>query len=242
MFGRLNRSSEAQPAASGAGPLDRLGRRGGEQRPDIAATPADRETRLAAAAASLAAAVGPRLRQLIGAGVPAGEVARQAGQQAQIHFRQNGVMLSPLELRGYVGEVLRPLLPAQSFNTPDEPEPAEPAPPAAPAAEVAAGPPIIVESPQVEAKPPAEPKLIEAKSAVAWDAPQQTLRADDKSTSRLSRSKVDQARRSIQPLIMRRIDLAAAVSLPRKELVRQLEGLVGELLAEQRVQLNRPEQ
>jgi pilus assembly protein CpaF len=244
MFGRPNRSTEAQPAAASAlGPLDRLGRRGGDQRGDTATTPADRETRLASAAASLAAAVGPRLRELIGNGMPAGEVARQAGQQAQIHFRQNGVMLSPLELRGYVGEVLRPLLPAQSFNAP-EPEPVEPAPVAA--AEVAAVPPIIAETLEAEAKPaepkPAEPKLLEAKSVVAWDAPQQELRSDDKSNSRLSRSKIDQARRTIQPLIMRRIDLAAAVSLPRKELVRQLEGLVAELLAEQRVQLNRPEQ
>ena len=41
---------------------------------------------------------------------------------------------------------------------------------------------------------------------------------------------------------MGHIDLAAAVSLPRKELVRQLEGLVAELLAEHRIQLNRPEQ
>ena len=41
---------------------------------------------------------------------------------------------------------------------------------------------------------------------------------------------------------MTRIDLAAAVSLPRKELVRQLEGLVAELLVEHRLQLNRPEQ
>jgi len=41
---------------------------------------------------------------------------------------------------------------------------------------------------------------------------------------------------------MSRIDLAAAVSLPRKELVRQLEGLVIELLVEHRLQLNRPEQ
>jgi pilus assembly protein CpaF len=42
--------------------------------------------------------------------------------------------------------------------------------------------------------------------------------------------------------VMSRIDLAAAVSLPRKELVRQLEGVVGELLVEHRIQLNRPEQ
>jgi pilus assembly protein CpaF len=247
MFGRLNKSSEAQSAASALGPLDRLGRRGGEQRPDAAA-PADREARLAAAVSSLSATVGPRLRELIGNGVPAGEVARQAGQQAQIHFRQNGVMLSPLELRGYVAEVLRPLLPAQSFGT-SGPEPVESAP--QPAAEVAALQPPIVEAPQDEAKPldakppearSDEPKLVEPKAVVAWDAPQQTARADDKSNSRLSRSKIDQARRTIQPLIMRRIDLAAAVSLPRKELVRQLEGLVAELLAEQRVQLNRPEQ
>jgi len=56
----------------------------------------------------------------------------------------------------------------------------------------------------------------------------------------LSRRKVDQARRVVQPLVMSRIDLAAAVSLPRKELLRQLEGLVGELLVEHRLQLNRP--
>src|SRR5581483_6565602 len=70
------------------------------------------------------------------------------------------------------------------------------------------------------------------------------MKADNaaRSASRLSRSKVDQARRAVQPGVMTRIDLAAAVSLPRKELVRQLEGLVAELLVEHRIQLNRPEQ
>jgi pilus assembly protein CpaF len=66
--------------------------------------------------------------------------------------------------------------------------------------------------------------------------------ATDKSASGLSRSKIEQARRAVQPLVMSRIDLAAAVSLPRKELVRQLEALVVELLVERRLQLNRPEQ
>src|SRR5829696_7861949 len=107
MFGLVNKSPETGPAAT-PGPLDRLGRRGAaaEQRAEAAASPADRETRLAAAAASLGGAVAPRLRELIGNGVPAGEIARQAGQQALIHFRQQGVALSPLELRGYVAEVL----------------------------------------------------------------------------------------------------------------------------------------
>ncbi|TMJ21100.1 MAG: CpaF family protein [Alphaproteobacteria bacterium] len=146
-------------------------------------------------------------------------------------------MLSPLELRGYVTEVLRPLLPAQSFSAPTpalvEPTPVENAP---------AAPVVAVELPPVVHSAVPEPTLLDPKST-AWASPQ-AARPDavDKSNSRLSRSKVDQARRTIQPLIMGRIDLAAAVSLPRKELVRQLEGLVAELLAEQRVQLNRPEQ
>ena len=74
----------------------------------------------------------PRLREMVKAGAPAGEVTRQAGQLAQLHFRSNGVLLAPLELRGYVADVLRPVLPATSFAEPampaDEPPPAPIAP------------------------------------------------------------------------------------------------------------------
>ncbi len=148
VFGRPNKSPESEPAAP-VGPLDRLGRRNGaDGRADSA--PADREAKLAAAAASLASTVAPRLRELIANDMPAGEVARQAGQQAQIHFRQNGVMLSPLELRGYVAEVLRPLLPATAFSSA--------APPPAPA------PAPISEPPPVSAVP--EPELISTVDAV----------------------------------------------------------------------------
>jgi pilus assembly protein CpaF len=233
MFGRLNKSSEAEPATATSGPLDRLGRRGGEARTDGGSPAVDRDGRLAAAAVSLAGAVGPRLRELIGNGMPPGEVARQAGQQAQIHFRQNGVMLSPLELRGYVTEVLRPLLPAQDFTVPEAP---------AELVESAAVVPLAAIIPPPDAVPVVERRVTEPK-LVAWEAGKTPPSDDtDKSNGRLSRSKIDQARRTVQPLIMNRIDLAAAVSLPRKELVRQLEGLVAEMLAEQRVQLNRPEQ
>jgi pilus assembly protein CpaF len=232
MFGMLNKGSEGEPAAvaTTTGPLDRLGRRGTELRTDAAPSPQDREARLGQAASSLGASVAPKLRELIGNGTPHGEITRQAGQQAQIHFRQHGVMLSPLELRGYVAEVLRPLLPATNFSSP-EPVAAPPAP--------------VVVTP-VAAPEPAERKQLEpvanAMGAGLWEDRAQRPDAVDKSSGRLSRSKVDQARRTVQPLVMGRIDLAAAVSLPRKELVRQLEGLVAELLAEQRIQLNRPEQ
>jgi pilus assembly protein CpaF len=253
VFGLLNKSPESEPPAP-VGPLDRLGRRAAaEGRADAA--PADREAKRAAAATSLAETVAPRLRELIASGVPAGEIARHAGQQAQIHFRQNGVMLSPLELRGYVAEVLRPLLPAQVFNAPDpEPRP-EPAPfenaPLAPAAEPAPSPPAAAEAPPAAAaatspapvQPVPTPDLKPAAiKPMPWETDTSPRQDATEKNGRVSRNKVDQARRTLQPLVMSRIDLAAAVSLPRKELVRQLEGLVAELLAEQRIQLNRPEQ
>src|SRR5437899_8937871 len=100
MFGLRNKTPEPVPDMP-AGPLDRIGRRA-DARLDGAApgAPLDRQARLAEAAASLAAIVAPRLRALVAAGTPAGEVTRQAGVQAQVHFRGYGIMLSPLELRG----------------------------------------------------------------------------------------------------------------------------------------------
>ena len=187
-------------------------------------------------AAALHDAVAPRLRDMVKAGASAGEITRQAGLLAQQHFRGNGVLLAPLELRGYVADVLRPVLPATSFAQPAvaaaEPAPAEAAPAPAPAA--AAG---AVPTPDLSERPPQA-----ASAAVLALQPRPVEPAKPEAASKLSRSKVDQARRAVQPLVMSRIDLAAAVSLPRKELVRQLEGLVAELLVEHRLQLNRPEQ
>src|SRR5882757_6734984 len=220
MFGLRNKKPEEAPAV---GPLDRLGRRNSaETRPDAAAASVGKEARLALVAATLQDAVAPRLRAMVKAGAPAGEVTRQAGLLAQLHFRSNGVLLAPLELRGYVAEVLRPVLPA------DEPTQAA----AAPAETVGA-----VPTPDLSERPPQA-----APAAVLALQPRPAEAAKPEAASKLSRSKVDQARRAVQPMVMSRIDLAAAVSLPRKELVRQLEGLVSELLVEHRLQLNRPEQ
>ena len=240
MFGLRTKKPEETPAAP-AGPLDRIGRRSpADARPDSATTPADRTARLAAAAATLRDAVAPRLREMVNAGAPAGEVTRQAGLLSQIHFRNNGVVLAPLELRGHVADVLRPVLPATNFN-PVEP-PAEDPAPAVPDDTVSPVPtPNLLERPP-EAQPAPSAASLQSRDVVRPADPLPKPDAADKSASRLSRSKVDQARRAVQPMVMSRIDLAAAVSLPRKELVRQLEGLVSELLVEHRHQLNRPEQ
>ena len=245
MFGLRNRN-----AAAATGALDRLGRRAAaEPGVDRAASGPDRASRLAGAAATLTEVVAPRLLDLVKAGSSPGEITRQAGLQTQGHFHSHGVILSPLELRGFVTDVLRPVLPATNFTTaaplPDQDDaPPAPEPPVASAGEPPPQPavptqPAVAAEPVVAASPPVTP----VKMMPIARQPE-TMRPEpaDKSVSRLSRSKVDQARRTIQPLVISRIDLAAAVSLPRKELVRQLEGLVSELLVEQRVQLNRPEQ
>jgi pilus assembly protein CpaF len=239
MFGLRNKKP-AETSAPMGGPLDRIGRRNAaETRPDAPPAPVDRQARVAAAAAALREAVAPRLREMVKAGAPPGEITRQAGLLAQVHFRSNGVLLAPLELRGYVADVLRPVLPATSFSSPVASESAIEDTAALAAAEVVGS----VPTPDLSERPPQA-------AAASASPPQPTARPSeppkpettDKSASRLSRSKVDQARRVVQPLLMQHIDLTAAVSLPRKELVRQLEGLVAELLAEHRHQLNRPEQ
>ncbi len=249
MFGLRNKGSEPAGGEQ-VSALERIGRRTAldSRLEGASAAPADRPSRLAAAAESLTQVVAPRLRELVGAGTPAGEVTRQAGALTQIHFRSQGIVLAPLELRGYVADVLRPVLPATSFSAPTPQVDVT----IAPAAEEAAEPvvqafsspaaPAVV--PSVAASPVAvlEMKASVAATSTAWQTQIAKTDGSEKSASGLSRSKVEQARRAVQPLVMGRIDLAAAVSLPRKELVRQLEGVVGELLGEHRIQLNRPEQ
>ncbi len=235
MFGRLGKKSEelASPPAG----LDRIGRRASaEAKPDAAVAP-DRDARLAAAAATLRDVVEPKLRELLKSGAPAGEVTRQAGNLTQIHFRSNGVPLAPLELRVHVAEVLRPVLPATAFSRPAAaPTQAAPSPEAA--ADIARTPAAAAPTLERPAQPVPRPNVV---PMALQDGPPDKPEAADRS-SRLSRSKVDQARRAIQPEVMSRIDLATAVVLPRQELVRQLEDVVSELLVEHRLQLNRPEQ
>lgn len=244
MFGLRTKKPETTEVAA-VGPLDRIDRRApAEPRP--APGPADRDGRMAAASAGLRDAVAPRLRTLIQAGTPAGEVTRQAGTLSQAHFRSHGVMLAPLELRRHVADVLRPILPATSFGAPT-PEvavdaPSEPATAVEAVSAVKA--PVLSERSQpapaaAKTEPRGRSAALQAATLVKSEPDE---KPDDNSSSKLSRSKVDQARRAVQSMVMTRIDLAAAVSMPRSELVRQLEGLAAELLAEHRIQLNRPEQ
>ncbi len=60
--------------------------------------------------------------------------------------------------------------------------------------------------------------------------------------SSASMASVREAAEAIRPLMMERIDAAAAASLPRDELMSQISGLVAELLIENKIRLNQIEQ
>jgi pilus assembly protein CpaF len=78
MFGlRSTRKLVAPEAAAGTGPLDRLGRRSSaDTRAGAPVVPIAKEARLASVAAALQDAVTPRLREMVKAGAPAGEITR----------------------------------------------------------------------------------------------------------------------------------------------------------------------
>ena len=63
-----------------------------------------------------------------------------------------------------------------------------------------------------------------------------------KSAASASRASVTNAKHKVQPVLMERIDAAAAAALPRDELARQITEILTEILGEQKVRLNLAEQ
>jgi pilus assembly protein CpaF len=83
--------------------------------------------------------------------------------------------------------------------------------------------------------------LAPAPGTVASKAPQAAPQGGTGNTVSHSAA-VDNAKERIQPLVMERLDLAAASQLPREELSQQVGEIVTELLAEEQIRLNGPEQ
>ena len=57
-----------------------------------------------------------------------------------------------------------------------------------------------------------------------------------------ARSNIEAAKQSVMPLLLAKIDLAAAAKLPRLELAQQIGDLVSDILVDEKLQLNRLEQ
>ncbi|MBX3501766.1 MAG: CpaF family protein [Alphaproteobacteria bacterium] len=148
------------------------------------------------------------------------------------------------------GAAWRPLPPASGLaKKPAPPAPPIPAPPVpAPAAQPKAPPTAAApKAPPVPAraavpaggKPP--PSFSVVPGGIAAPTPQ-TATSTQSDVVKMGRVKIEQAKRLLHPLVIRRMDIAAAVELPRADLQHQLDEMLRDLLVESRLQLNRAEQ
>ena len=79
--------------------------------------------------------------------------------------------------------------------------------------------------------------LTEAKRQV-----KETAEADGGKSTSSGNTIIEEAKQRIQPILMERIDVAKAVTLPRAELSSQISDIVSEILVEEKMQLNLTEQ
>jgi pilus assembly protein CpaF len=143
------------------------------------------------------------------------ELAREVGACLDDVLKEDGKQLDMLSQRNVVTDVLNALL-AQAH-----------AAETAPASSSGDAP--------VDPTPPAA-------DAFPHDAAADADQADSQGPGRSKPNRLRAAKQTVQPFVMERIDVAVASSLEPAELERQIGEMIGEVLVEQKVQLNRNEQ
>jgi len=145
------------------------------------------------------------------------------------------------------GAAWRPMPPVAKKAAPAAPPPAAPTP-VAPLAPPKAPPPVAAapKASPAPAKPAApaggkQPSLSVVPGGISAPTPQ-TATSTQSDVVKMGRVKIEQAKRLLHPLVIRRMDIAAAVELPRADLQMQLDDMLRDLLVESRLQLNRAEQ
>ena len=149
-----------------------------------------------------------------------GALAREAKAIAEAEVAAAGNGLNLLQQRDLVTEVVNAL-----HETP-------PCPPVAPPAQTRGK----------AATPQTEPK--DAMPETKYGPPPSKETEDAEAAARRARSRasVEEAALRVRPILLERIDPAAAAQLTRKELARQIAEVVVELLQEESIQLNQLEQ
>ncbi|MGB8273909.1 MAG: CpaF family protein [Alphaproteobacteria bacterium] len=146
--------------------------------------------------------------------LPRKDIAAQVGTLVGQYLSANNLAVPPVEIRGLVTALVNTVIDDAHKRTGKAP-----------------------------AAPPA-PKRHETRTAgpTATNTVTATYVVAGALGSGASRSSVEEAASRIQVIIMDRIDVAAAAQLPRKEIAQQISEIVGEILAEQKIQLNQIEQ
>ena len=238
MFGRGGRQGIAAVPRDGGTSGSLLAERAVRRaRPDETGAD-DRAARLKQLTATLDALLHQRLEAERAVGRTPGEIARIAGETVQAHFRAGGVVLSVLELRDFVNRAL-----SQGAVTAAEPSTSDRSA-ALPARHQT--PPLIAAGASVAEHAPKPETWRTAATATLFAVapPEEAAREarPDDVASKMIRGRLEQARRTVQAMLLKRMDVAAAAELPREELQHQLDDLVREILIETKIQLNRVEQ
>jgi len=239
MFGRGGRQGIAAAPRDGGTPGSRLAERVVRRARSDETDADDRAARLKQLTGALDTPLRQRLEAERAAGRTPGEMARIAGETVQAHFRAGGIALSVLELRDFVSRAL-----SQGAPTGTEPVIADrsavsPARHQVPSAAVAPGVSVAKHTAKPETRRVAGTAALFAVPSAA--EPTREPRPDD-AASKMIRSRLEQARRTVQAMLLKRMDVAAAADLPRGELQHQLDDLVREILIETKIQFNRVEQ
>ena len=150
--------------------------------------------------------------------LPRGELAERVTAIVDDFLTRENLAVQPLEHRGLVSALINDLNEEARKPRPKE-APSESAPKA----------------------DGAKPK--KRHSEPGAEAPATARPAPAAPTGRSSnRAKVEEAALHLQPILMDRIDVSAASELPRNEIAQQITEIVGEIAAEEKLQLNQIEQ
>jgi pilus assembly protein CpaF len=181
------------------------------------------------------------LGQTAGQRLPRREISRQARDLVSDYLSGEGLCLNRLEQRGLITRLVNDFL---EFSGLDEPAMAADAADAvSPASEESLASHPDVEQP--DCLPPNEDQS-QPEDEVVYLASLVTLADFDtmlfQTEGEAEMAPIDSAQSRVLPVLLDRIDVAAAAVMPRADLARQITGIVTEILFEERLQLNLMEQ
>ena len=157
------------------------------------------------------------------------ELAREVGACLDQLLNQDGKQLDMLSQRNIVTDVLNALLAEAKAAVSSYPT----APAAGASTQAAQAADHLAADPQVVAPQVVAPQVVDGEPDDDPGAPGQ---------GRAKPNRLRAAKQTVQPFVMERIDVAVASSLEPAELERQIGEMIGEVLVEQKLQLNRNEQ
>jgi pilus assembly protein CpaF len=161
-----------------------------------------------------------------------GDVAREAKQAVTDFLAKNHIELNLLDQRDLVTALVNGILAEAATAT----KPAETTPASAPTATPAPAGSDVPKALPIRSVIPTASTTANIPLEAQLEPPKQ-----DPYARNPSRASIEQAKVKLHPIVMERIDTSAAAKMKREDLSRDLSGLVAELLAETKIQLNATE-